>query len=66
MGSTETGAVLETLFKKIETVSDDKGRLELLTNLKLAMGTLSRAELMQHMNNLNLETLFACLGSDNR
>lgn len=66
MGSTaETGTILEKLFGSIETVADDKARMELLTNLKLAMGTLSRAQLMEHMNNLNLEVLFGCLVSDN-
>ena len=57
--------MLSSIFIEIGKTEDGKQRLELLTNLQTAMGNLSRAQLIEHMNNLNLELLFACLDSDN-
>jgi hypothetical protein len=39
---------------------------DLLANLKTAMGNLSRAEMADHMGNVNFESLFECLSIENK
>jgi len=62
----QSSSILEVLLRKIEARNDDlQKRMEVLENLKIALASFSRNELIESLENVSLEVLFESLASDN-